>query len=326
MNIFFFLEISSTGLGGGFFATVYDKASGQVDTLIARERAPIAASENMFEHMSAVAGILSVAIPGELKGYAEMHKKYGRVPWRTLIQPTIDLCRTGHLVTEYLERALILKRKFIFAEPSMREIFINPETNDVWRAGDRMKRLKLAETLEIIAEEGADTMYTVNGTIAKLFVKDIQEAGGIITIEDLVRYEAEWKAPILTKLKGNHTMYSVPLPASGLVLSLILKMLNGVEPFQSVDYYHQMIEIFKFAYAKRTLFGDVQFNESFINQFSNTEFADSLVARIDINRTFDDPKHYDAECEMADDHGTAHVSVLAANGDAVSLTSSINSL
>lgn len=316
----------SMGIGGGFFATIYDKASGKVDTMIARERAPLASTQDMFVHMPTITGILSVAVPGELKGYAEMHKKYGRVPWKTLIQPTIDLCRSGHLVTEYLERVLKMMRVDIFAEPSLKEIFVNPKTNDIWKAGDRIRRLKLAETLEIIAKEGADTMYTANGTIAKLLVKDIQERNGIITIDDLVNYEAEWKAPITAHLKGNYTVHSVPLPASGMVLALILNIMSGFEPSYSVDYFHKMIESFKYGYAKRTLFGDLPFNQSFIEQFSDMKYADKLRSLININKTFNDPKHYGAEYEMEEDHGTAQISVLAANGDAVSITSSINGM
>lgn len=314
------------GLGGGFFATIYDKASGKVETMIARERAPLASTENMFKNLTKITGILSVAVPGELKGYAEMHKKYGRVPWKELIQPTIQLCRSGHLVTEYLGRVIAMMRKDILKEPLLREVFVNPTTNDVWKAGDRIRRLKLADTLEIIAEEGAETMYNANGTIAKLLVKDIQELDGIITIEDLVNYETEWKAPITTHLKGNYTLHSAPLPATGMVLSLILNIINGFEPIYSVDFFHNLIESFKFGYAKRTHLGDLPFNQTFIDQFSDMKYADNLRAKINIHRTFSDPKHYGAEYETKEDHGTAQISILAANGDAVSITSSINGM
>lgn len=160
----------SMGLGGGFVATVYHKESGEISTLLARERAPMASRWDMFVNMSEVTGILSVAVPGELKGYSELHQKYGRVPWKTLIQPTIDLCRSGHIVTKYLETVLQLKKKQIFGSPSLSEVFVNPETKELWKAGDRVRRFKLAETLEIIANEGVDSMYSPNGTIAKLLV------------------------------------------------------------------------------------------------------------------------------------------------------------
>lgn len=316
----------SMGLGGGFFATIYTNSSKKIETLIARERAPLAASKNMFANETTVTGIRSVAVPGELRGYFELHRKYGRVSWKTLVQPTIDLCRSGHIVTEYLARVLELKRTLIFAEPSLREVFVNSATNDLWKAGDRIRRLKLAETLAIIANEGADTMYTANGTIAKLLVQEIQELGGLITMEDFVKYETEWKKPVSTQLKGNYSVHSVGLPSSGLILILILNMINGFKPEHSVDFYHQMVESFKFGYAKRTNLGDLPFNQTFLNEFSDMNYADGLRKQIDLNKTFDDPIHYGAEYATLEDHGTAHVSVLAENGDAISITSSINSM
>lgn len=316
----------SMGLGGGFLATIYQKSSGKIETLVAREVAPLASSENMFENMTSVEGILSVAVPGELKGYAELHKKYGRLPWKTLIQPTIDLCRSGHIVTDYLARVLKLKEQAILKSPSLREVFLDPSTNEVWKAGDRIRRLKLAETLEIIANEGADTMYTRNGTIANLLVKDIQDLKGIITIDDMINYKAEWKQPISTKLSGDYKLHSVPLPGAGMVLALILNILNGFKPSYSVDYFHQMIESFKYGYAKRTFLGDLPFNKSFIDQYSDMKYADELRAQILTDKTFNDFRHYGPEYALEEDHGTAHISVLAENGDAISITSTINSM
>lgn len=315
----------SMGLGGGFIATLYNKERGKIDTLVARERAPLKAHKNMFVNMSHVDGILSLAVPGELKGYSEMHKRFGRVPWKTLIQPTIDLCRTGHIVTEYLERVLEVKKYHIYNSTSLSEIFVNPATKQIWKTGDRILRPKLAETLEIIANEGADTMYTATGTIANLFIQDVKELNGTVEIDDLVAYKAEWTKPITAKLKG-YTAHSVGLPASGMILSLILGILDGFEASLSVDYFHNMIESFKYGYAKRTFLGDLNYNQSFIDQFSDIKFADSLRSKIKPGQTFNDYKHYGAEYSIEADHGTAHISVLSANGDAVSVTSTINSM
>lgn len=276
--------------------------------------------------MPSVEGILSVGVPGELKGYYEMHKRFGRLPWKTLIQPTIDLCRSGHIVTDYLERVMRLKRKNIFGSPSLSEVFVNHATNKLWKAGDRIRRPKLAETLEIIANEGADSMYTANGTVAKLLIKDIQELGGILTIEDLVNYSAEWKKPISTKLRSGHSVHSVGLPASGMILTLILNILDGFQASLNLDYFHKMIESFKYGYAKRTLLGDLQYNQSFIDEFSDMKFADNIRSKITPDKTYNDFRHYGAEYSMEEDHGTAQVAVLAANGDAISITSTINSM
>lgn len=316
----------SMGLGGGFVATIYHRESGKVDTLLARERAPLASSENMFQNMTKVKGILAVAVPGELKGYYEMHEKYGRIPWKTLIQPTIDLCRSGHIVTEYLQRVLELKRKEIFESPSLKEVFVNPKTDDLWKAGDKIRRLKYAETLEIIAEEGADSMYTKNGTVVNLLVNEIQELGGILTIEDFVNYKTEWSDSISSKLRGNYTLHSTPLPASGMILSFILNVMSGFEPSFSVRYIHQMIESFKYGYAKRTHLGDLHYDKTYTSSYSDMATADSVRDQILPDKTFNDYTHYGAEFSMEADHGTAHISVLATNGDAISITSTINAM
>lgn len=317
----------SMGLGGGFVATIYHKESNTIETLTARERAPLASTENMFNNATTVKGILAVATPGELKGYWTMHQKYGRVPWKLLVEPSIKLCRNGHIVTPYLANVLQAFEDVIKAEPSMREIFVNPATNQVWQVNDRIKRPQLAKTLQIIAEEGVDAIYSSNGTIAKLLVDDIRAMGGIITIDDFVQYSVEWAKPVSVKLrKSNLTVYSTPLPSSGRVLALILNVMDGYETDESITFYHRLIETYKFAYAKRTRLGDVELDPKFLNEFTNKTYAEHLRKAIWDNQTFNDPEHYGSVLENGKDDGTAHISVLARNGDAVAVTSTINTM
>lgn len=181
----------STGLGGGFFMTIYSKEKGTIETLDAREIAPLAATEDMFvgRPEAAKTGGLSIAVPGELKGYFEAHKKYGKLPWKEIVNPIIELCERGHKVSSYLSKVLKNRKDKILEESSLREIFINPKTNNTWREGDVMKRPKLAKTLSKIAEEGADALYSKDGSLLHPFVRDIQNFGGIITEEDFLKYE-----------------------------------------------------------------------------------------------------------------------------------------
>lgn len=316
----------SMGLGGGFTATVYSKDTGLAESLIARERAPLAAHSVMFQNVSSEHGILAAAIPAELKGYGELHRRYGRVPWKTIIQPTIDLCRSGIVVRKYLFDILKRFEKVIVNSPSLVEVFINPKTGRLFNVGDRIKRPKLAESLEIIANEGPDTMYTANGTLANLMVDEIHELGGIITMEDLIKYEVEWKAPVTTKLKGNYTLHSVPLPATGAILAMILNIMNGYETEHSADYIHRLVEAFKFSYAQRTQLGDTNASETLYTQLADANYANHIRSLIWDNQTFNDYQHYGAEFALTEDHGTAHLAVLAANGDAVSITSTINAM
>lgn len=246
------------GLGGGFFLTIYTKATGITQSLMARETAPKAANQDMFVGVEAVTGPKAIAVPGELKGYWELHKLYGRLSWAELITPSIELCRHGHVVTGYLSRILNTRRDLIQNTPSLAEIYINPATNDVWKQGDFIRRPKLAETLEIISREGVDTLYN-NGTIAQLLISDLQEMGSIITYEDLLEYKVRWQKPEVSKLISNQTMYTSPLPGSGILVTYIMNILNGFLPDKSVNVFHRITEAFKFAYAKRSELGDPQF-------------------------------------------------------------------
>lgn len=165
-------------------ATIYDKKSNQVISLNAREWAPAASTEDMFVNRTVVGGI-AVAVPGEILGFHELHNKYGILKWRRLFQPIIKLCRSGHTVMKILAGVLKENENMIKSEESLSD-FINPATGEVWEENDTMKRLKLADTLEVIADKGAMVFY--EGEIGKQVVKDVRDKGGILTEQDLKEY------------------------------------------------------------------------------------------------------------------------------------------
>lgn len=248
------------GIGGGFLLTIYTKSTGIVETLNARETAPAASHKDMFLNQTQIIGAKSIAIPGELKGYWALHQRYGKLSWATLIQPTINLCRNGHIVSDYMASALAKRETIIWETLSLREIFINPDTNRVWKVGDKIKRPVLADTLEIIANEGVDTLYG-NGTIAKRLITELMALGGIITFKDLIEYDVIWAKSIQSKLGDEHIFHSVPLPGSGSILAFILNTLNGflTDKNDELVNYHRYVEVLKYAFAKRTHFGDSNF-------------------------------------------------------------------
>ncbi|XP_013143929.1 PREDICTED: gamma-glutamyltranspeptidase 1-like [Papilio polytes] len=322
------------GLGGGFLATVYDASTGRVRVLNARERAPAATYEEMYDNKSSTVGGLAIAVPGELRGYGELYREYGRLPWRELVRPAANLCRTGHRVNNYMGRVLRSYSDRIKAEPSMRELYVNPETGEVWNEGDMIREPTLARTLDIIAEEGPEAIH--NGSLTAALVEDIQGFGGIVTEEDLFEYRAEWQEPIEVPISDDYTLYTTPLPGSGSVLAFILNMLRGwvgadtEAPVESNLYWHRIVETFKYAYAKRTGLGDPsRFNlphsiPQLERNLSSREWAESHRELVDDTRTFSEWQHYGALFEGANDHGTAHVVVIAPDGSAVSATSTIN--
>ncbi|PSN56496.1 Gamma-glutamyltranspeptidase 1 [Blattella germanica] len=282
----------SMGIGGGFLMTIYDHKNKRTTTLNARETAPRASNETMFNGNKS----LSQYVPGELRGYLEAFNRFksGNVEWADLIQPTIDLCRNGIYVTAYMSSKMKEAEDRIKMSPTLSEILINKETNEVWKAGDKMKRLKLAETLEIIKWE-PDALN--NGS--------------------------------LTEGLNNITMHTVPLPGSGVLLALMLNVLNEYVPSNdNVTTYQRMVEVFKYAYGRRTHLGDPKFVdlEELVKELTSKEYAAAVRRNISDYQTWQDPEHYGAEVYVPEDHGTAHLSVLAPNGDAVSVTSTVNLL
>lgn len=157
----------------------------------ARETAPAAATQDMFVDKPGASstGGLAMAVPGELKGYWEAYQEYGRLPWHKLVEPTIELCQKGHRVTSYLASVLKRRESVILEEISLSEIFINPATNQTWQEGDVIKRPALAKTLETIAAEGGDALYSRNGSLFNDFIKDLKDFGSIITEDDMLNYK-----------------------------------------------------------------------------------------------------------------------------------------
>ncbi|CAK9822860.1 Glutathione hydrolase 1 proenzyme [Anthophora retusa] len=319
-------SLHSMGLGGGFLMTIWDAYTKTADYLDARETAPYAAHEDMFQGDPNLAmyGGLAVAVPGEVRGYWEAHQKYGKLPWSDLFEPTISLCATGSRVTKYLSSYLISKEPLIRAEKSLAEILINPATNKTWKVDDRIKRPRLAETLKLIARHGPEVFY--NGSIADALVKEIKEFKGIVTKKDLQDYSVKWAKPIKSKV-GNLTIYTAPPPGSGAILTFIMNVLHGIVPNPDQRIMWQtIVETFKWAYARRTELADPDYVDiaSILDNLTSTDYANTIQQRIRIDRTCNNASYYGAVTVTPEDSGTSHVSVLAPDGSAVSVTSTIN--
>jgi gamma-glutamyltranspeptidase/glutathione hydrolase/leukotriene-C4 hydrolase len=178
--------------------------------------------------------------------------------------------------------------------------------------------------LELIAKEGADVLY--NGSLTESFVQDIRDNNGIITVEDMRNYRPEWQRSIKIELPFNQVLYTAPLPGSGVILGFIMNILSGFLDYSqptSITNWQKIIESFKYGYGKRTELGDIDIN-SLIQNLTSPDYAARIREQISISSTWQDPEHYGAKTVQPEDHGTAHVSVLAPNGDAVSATSTIN--
>ncbi|XP_070184524.1 glutathione hydrolase 1 proenzyme-like, partial [Littorina saxatilis] len=206
----------------------------------------------------------AIGVPGELKGLWELHQRYGRVQWARLIQPTIDLCNNGFPLTGAQHKAAVSKKDDIINDPEFSYLF--DDNNEAHPENAIVYRKKLAKTLQAIATEGVDAFY--NGSLTDTIVQEIQENGGIITRQDLEDFHVDIEPPMTLNLTDNElTVYSMPLPGSGVVLEFMLNILSGYHfspesvstVNKSVLTYHRIVEAMKFAYAKRTELGDAKF-------------------------------------------------------------------
>ncbi|XP_076010250.1 gamma-glutamyltransferase 5a [Genypterus blacodes] len=319
----------SMGLGGGSIFTVMD-SSGKVTIINARETVPKTFNPDLLKKCTKTWATAMqpvsqwVGVPGELRGYEEAHRLYGKLPWASLFQPTIQLARNGFPIPQI--QGLYLQRSNFSEALPLRKLFSDKDGN-MLKTGDIIKFEKLAETLEIIAKEGADAFYT--GKIAKDLIHDMQEAGVTITMEDLASYRATvtdaWTSPL-----GEYQMYIAPPPAGGVSLSLILNILKGynLDSASETDSltYHQYAEAFKFANGLKKHIRDPMFNseDKMTKTFTQYGFANHIRSLISSNASHD-AQFYNVTPYL-ESMGTTHVSVLAEDDSAVSVTSSINSL
>ncbi|CAH1405790.1 unnamed protein product [Nezara viridula] len=315
------------GVGGGFIATLYLKSESKVVTIIARETAPAASTADMFVKNFTLAqrGGLAVAVPGELKGYWELYKKYGgKAPWKELFTDSIKLCEEGIPVSKRLADEIMKNRDEILRNPGLRKRLEN-DRGELAQLGDVIKLPTLAKTFRIIAED-PNALY--NGSLTAGFVKDIQNNGGIITIEDMNSYRVRWEEPVHLQLNSGLNVYSAGPPASGQLLGFMLRVLdNTLKPdMDSITNISIITETFKYAYAMRSHFGDPYFTNisQILQKINDQVFIDKVKQEILLNKTNNNPAHYGAQYYGKEDLGTANIAVIAPNGDAISATSTIN--
>lgn len=323
--------MQSSGLGGGFIMNIFIRGHNKAYTLDAREYAPAVAHENMFDAdpKQAVRGPLSIAVPGQIAGLLEAHRRFGKLPWSDLIEPAVAVCETGFLMSRHMSDAISFVPT-MKEDKNLRNWFVNKTTGEYLRQGEEVRPLKLCDTLTLLAEHSG-TRYT--GEIGEMLEKDLKGVGSLITRDDLENYQALWYDSVPMKVNDD-TMHVVPFPGSGLIIGFIMNILKGynIQP-SDVDtieketlLYHRVTEAFKFAFSYRSEFGDPAFvnNTDLVAQLKDEKFAESIRLKIDDKITHNDPKFYDAKHYSKTNHGTSPLTLIAPNGDAVAVTTTIN--
>lgn len=270
-------------------------------------------------------GALSMGIPGEIAGLYAAWSKYGRLPWKSLFKASIALARDGFLVEPYLAYSIKNSEDDIMADPGLRSVFA--PNGKLLKHNDTCYNPKLADTLEVIANEGPQALY--NGSIGEKLIEDVRSAGGVATMEDMRKYAVEVSEALKANVMG-YTILGMPPPSSGtLGISLILNILGSYKTPDAARGslgLHRLIEAFKHMLAIRMNLGDPNFVNitEYIDDMLSPSFADKIKQKILDNTTFS-PGYYLPRWSQLDDNGTSHLCVVDADRNAVTMTTTINS-
>ena len=312
--------------GGGFL--VYMNTSGEVTTIDFREKAPLAATPKMFldNNGKLIEGanhnsIKAVGVPGTVAGLYLAHEKYGKLSWSKLVQPAVHLAKNGFQMPWGLYKEALRVVDLADSSDFIQGYFRNAD-GEVTRPGEIWTQPSLAKTLELIRDNGQDGFY--KGKVAREIEDFMKENGGIITKEDLEKYSAIERKPVKGTFR-EYEIYSMAPPSSGGVT--LIEMMNLMEladldsiEFNSTAYVHLIAETMRRAYADRAEYlGDPDFNlEMPLDELTSKEFAKMRFDNIDMTKAFiSDSSLYG---HPYDGNNTTHFSVVDKNGNAVSLT------
>ncbi|MFC0557438.1 gamma-glutamyltransferase [Halalkalibacter alkalisediminis] len=255
-------------IGGDNFWLIYNANTKEMKALNSSGRAGENATISTYkrQQMSKIParGFLSAnTVPGAVAGWdrAYQYSKEqlkGTYPWKRLLQSAIDYAKNGFAVTpsqEYWTKVNInvndTEFRFLQRFEEFSRVFLKAD-GSLYNRGDLMKQLDLAQTLEAIADEGSDVFY--KGAIAQQIVKDLQENGGILTLDDFKYHTSDWVDPISVDYRGL-TAYNLPPNTQGMASLSILNILNNLDLSTikegSTEYYHLLVEATKLAFADR---------------------------------------------------------------------------
>lgn len=315
-------------LGGGGFM-VYRKNDGEIGALDYREKAPLSSTKDMFLDSlgnvikgKSTLGAMAVGVPGTIAGVFESHKRFGSLPIEEILQPVIELAKKGVIVTEKQQKRLE-KHTPNFRKANKETILLDNN----WQKGDTIKYLSLAETLTRIQKNGRDEFY--KGETAKVLAKFLQDNGGIITEEDLVKYEAKWRIPVVFNYDNLKIISMAPPSSGGVCLSQIM---NGIETFNLEQYEHNstkyiqiITEAERRAYADRSHYlGDPDFVSIPLKELTSKEYSQERMKNFSFENPTSSASISHGSIDFVESNETTHYSIVDQFGNAVSVTTTIN--
>ncbi|WP_027393989.1 gamma-glutamyltransferase [Aquimarina latercula] len=315
-------------LGGGGFM-VYRKANGETGAIDYREKAPLAAFKDMYldENGDPIPeksqlGSLAVGVPGTIAGIFEVHEKFGTLSIEELLTPVVELAKKGYVITENQEKRLN-HFKDLFIETN-KDTILYAQTI---KANDTLKNPMLAKTLERIIKNGKNEFY--KGETGEKLVAYIQSQGGIMTMEDLSKYQAKWRDPVKFSYKDLNIISMSPPSSGGVCLAQIMKM---IEPYDLSTYGHNSLksiqvitEAERRAYADRSFYlGDPDFVKIPIDTLISDAYLSERMNDFDMDKaTLSTDLSY-GSIPGYESSETTHYSIVDQFGNAISVTTTLN--
>ena len=319
-------------LGGGGFMLVR-KADGTTEAIDYREIAPLGATRNMYLDANgnvikdaSLVGYKAIAVPGTVAGLAFAHKRYGKLPWRDLVEPARKLAAEGFTVSQYVSRSLASKQTVERMQKFPESWRIYQRNGKPYQPGETFIQPELASVLTRIQNDPSD-FY--RGETARMIVADVQAHGGILTAEDLARYQPAVRTPLHGTYRGAEIV-TMPPPSSGGVG--LLEMLNMLEPYDlksmgwhSSQEVHTLVEIMRRAYADRARYlGDTDFVRVPIAGLMSRSYAEQRRRDIDPVRASDSKAVGAGDPAPHESPQTTHFTVVDPDGNVVSNTYTLN--
>jgi gamma-glutamyltranspeptidase/glutathione hydrolase len=319
-------------LGGGGFMLVR-KADGTTEAIDYREIAPLAASRDMYLDANgnvikdaSLVGYKAIAVPGTVAGLAFAHKRYGKLPWRDLVEPARKLAADGFVVSQYIVRSLATKQTVARMQKFPESWRIFQRNGKPYQPGETFIQPELASVLARIQNDPTD-FY--RGETARMIIADVQAHGGTLTAEDLSRYQPAVRTPLRGTYRGTEIV-TMPPPSSGGVV--LLEMLNMLEPYdlKSMGWHssrqvHTMVEIMRRAYADRAKYlGDTDFVRVAIAGLISRTYAEQRRRDIDAVRASDSKAVGAGNPAPYESPQTTHFTIIDPEGNVVSNTYTLN--
>jgi gamma-glutamyltranspeptidase/glutathione hydrolase len=318
------MEPTGNGIGGDLFAIVWDAKTQSLYGLNASGRSPQSLTREWFLEQGLTTipkyGPLPVSVPGAVDGWFELHDRFGRLPMKEILQPTIDYARNGHPVPQYIQYLWSLNVRRLSVYPGfVEQMTIDgraPEVGEIW------KNPNLANTLERIANEGRDVFY--RGDIARIIGEYMQANGGFLSFEDMAAHESTWVTPESVNYRG-YDIWELPPNGQGIAA---LQMLNILElhdvasmGFGSADYIHLFLEAKKLAFEDRARFyADPEFMDVSVKRLLSKSYAAERDKLIDMQRAAKAYPHGDPAALREGD--TIYLTTADSEGNMVSLIQS----